>query len=413
MVLPALAALIAVFAVGAVVVAQRLTAALPPGAVRGSLPASFIAPGTPPAIAAPASGSLALDTSVDGTVASVRADAVRPIGSVAKTMTALLVLRQRPLPAGADGPVLSMTQADVALYRQTVAEQGSFVPVTAGERLSERQLLLALMLPSANNIAETLARWIGGTRDAFIAMLNATAAALQMTHTHFADPSGYSPQTVSSAGDLVLLGRAATAVPALMQIVTTQSATLPDGLVLRNLDSLLAGEPGWIGIKTGWTPAAGGCLLFAAQQEFAGGTPPVTVIGAVLGQPPLAAVDPAHPELGGAFSVARAAAGAAFGAYEAISPAAVIPSYRGTVTARWGDQAAVVPGDATGTGIVVREGTALSLVASTHPVGLPAAVGAAAGEVRALVRGHTVFRWTLTLQTAIAAPSWWWRLTAG
>ena len=78
------------------------------------------------------------------------------------------------------------------LYRQAVAEGGSNLRVHAGEVLTERDLLLALLLPSADNIAETLAVWVSGNRAAFIARLNATAAAMGMGHTHFADPSGLS-----------------------------------------------------------------------------------------------------------------------------------------------------------------------------------------------------------------------------
>src|ERR1700682_5480705 len=98
-----------------------------------------------------------------------------------------------------------MTSADVLLCRHALAVDGSAVAVRTGEVLTERDLLLALLLPSADNIAETLAVWVSGNRPAFIASLNATATAMGMDHTHFADPSGLSAATVSSADDLVLL----------------------------------------------------------------------------------------------------------------------------------------------------------------------------------------------------------------
>src|SRR5207302_1877705 len=114
----------------------------------------------------------------------------------------------------------------------------------------------------------------------------AQAIALGMRQTHFADPSGFDPATVSTAADLVRLGRAVLAVPALADIVATRQATLPDGTQLRNLDTLLDTEPGWLGIKTGDSDAAGGCLLFAARRPPSGSSgPPVEVVGAVLGQP--------------------------------------------------------------------------------------------------------------------------------
>ena len=183
-------------------------------------------------------------------------------------MTALVVLDALPLAPGANGPSRTMTGADVALYRQAVAEGGSNLPVRAGEVLTERDLLLALLLPSADNIAESLAVWVSGNRTAFIARLNATAAAMGMAHTHFADPSGLSIKTVSTAADLVLLAEAVTANPTLAELVAVQQVRLPDGIVLHNLDILLRKHAGWLGIKTGWTGAAGGCLLFAARKSF-------------------------------------------------------------------------------------------------------------------------------------------------
>ena len=238
----------------------------------------------------PPQGSLALATQFGEPLATLAAAVPRPIGSVAKAMTALVVLDAHPLRTSQDdGPMLTMTGEDVALYRSAIAADGSSIPVTVGERLSERELLLALMLPSANNIAETLARWVGGTRAAFVAELNARALRLGMGATHFVDPSGYDPATVSSAADLVKLGRAVLANPALASIVATPSATLPDGTPVENLDTLLTIEPGWLGIKTGETPMAGGCLLFAVRRAVPGGTDSVTMIGAVLGQTDLAA----------------------------------------------------------------------------------------------------------------------------
>ena len=253
---------------------MRLTAPPPAATVRVQAPATVLLDGTaPPPIPVPDTGSFALATSMGGTIVARDAAAVRPIGSVAKAMTALVVLSAHPLGPGGNGPSITMTSADVPLYRQAVAEGGSNLRVRAGEVLTERDLLLALLLPSADNIAETLAVWVSGNRAAFIARLNATAAALGMPHTHFADPSGLSVRTVSTAADLVALARAVIANPALADLVGTAQAALPDGTVLNNLDILLNRQPGWLGIKTGWTGAAGGCLLFADEIITAPGRP--------------------------------------------------------------------------------------------------------------------------------------------
>src|SRR5579863_7715733 len=212
----------------------KVTARLPAAAVQIDVPAMAELDGSaPPApIPVPSRGSFALSATLPGESASQAGNVVRPIGSVAKAMTALVVVHALPLAPGANGPSRTMTSADVALYRQAVAEGGSNLPVRAGEVFSERDLLLALLLPSADNIAESLAVWASGNRSAFIANLNAAAAAMGMHSTHFADPSGISANTVSTASDLVLLAKAVIANPTLAELVAVQQVRLPNGLLL-------------------------------------------------------------------------------------------------------------------------------------------------------------------------------------
>src|SRR4029450_8390934 len=126
-----------------------------------------------------------------------------PIASVAKVMTAYLVLRDHPLRLGQDGPTITLTDADVADTDRRRRQQESVVSIAAGEQLSELQALQALLLPSANNIAAVLARWGGGAVDRFVARMNATARSLGMAHTRYTDPSGYDDATVSTATDQV------------------------------------------------------------------------------------------------------------------------------------------------------------------------------------------------------------------
>ena len=397
-------------AAGGVVAAHRLTAPLPAAKVAVAVPRSIaVAPGTAPPIPAPATGSFALVDDAGGLLAAAAPDTPRPIASVAKTMTALVVLQADPLTPGAAGPILTMNANDVALYRETIAEQGSAVPVSAGEQLSERDLLLALMLPSANNIAETLALRVSGSRDAFIAGLNAEASALGMASTHFADPSGYNPATVSTPGDLVKLARASLAVPALAAVVATRSATLPDGTALANLDVLLGSSPGWLGIKTGWTPQAGGCLLFAVQHVYATGVAPVTVYGAVLGQPANTAADAGHPELGGAFEEAQRAATAAFSGYAAVDLATVPLHVTGTVSTPWEKSAGIAVRGTRGV-IVVRLGSVLAAHPVLTSVGATPRAGVTAGRLLATLGSRTVASWRLETTSAIDPPQWWWRL---
>jgi D-alanyl-D-alanine carboxypeptidase (penicillin-binding protein 5/6) len=205
-----------------------------------------------------------------------------PIASVAKVMTAYLVLRDHPLQPGQDGPTIMLTDADVADTHRRREQQESVVSIAAGERLTERQALQALLLPSANNIAAVLARWDAGSMDAFVDRMNATAASLGMTRTHYTDPSGYDDATVSTAADQVRIVEAAMRLPVFARIVATPSATLPVAGTVHNTNALL-GHDGFIGVKTGSDDAAGGCFAFRAIRSMGGTT--TTITGVVLGQP--------------------------------------------------------------------------------------------------------------------------------
>jgi len=95
------------------------------------------------------------------------------IASVAKVMTAYLVLRDHPLRSGEDGPTITLTDADVVDTDRRRGQQESVVSIAAGEQLTELQALQALLLPSANNIAAVLARWDAGSVHRFVARMNA------------------------------------------------------------------------------------------------------------------------------------------------------------------------------------------------------------------------------------------------
>jgi D-alanyl-D-alanine carboxypeptidase (penicillin-binding protein 5/6) len=244
------------------------------------LPHAF--PGQLAGLAWPAQGQAAVGVQGIGLLASRRSQQAAPIASVAKVMTAFLVLRHHPLTEHGSGPAITVTPEDEAIYRIDRATGQSTAAVRSGEVLTERQALEALLLPSANNVASLLARWDAGSEDAFVARMNAKARTLGMRHTHYSDASGFSTSTVSTARDQVRLASAATRLPALAQITALRRAQLPVAGDLENLDDLL-GSHGVFGLKTGSTSAAGGCFVFAAR--VAAGERTITVIGAVLGQP--------------------------------------------------------------------------------------------------------------------------------
>ncbi len=203
------------------------------------------------------------------------------IGSVAKTMTAYIILRDHPLKPGQEGPKIKVdatAEKEGGYYK---AGESTLNTVKAGDFLTEKQALSAVMIPSANNIARLLARWDAGSEAAFVKKMNDTAKELGMTGTTYTDPSGLKETTVSTAQDQVKLGNEVVKIPALIAITRAASWTDPFGHNWRNYNDLPF-RMGAIGIKTGTTTAAGGNLLFAARKNIGGQS--VTVVGAILGQ---------------------------------------------------------------------------------------------------------------------------------
>jgi D-alanyl-D-alanine carboxypeptidase (penicillin-binding protein 5/6) len=249
-----------------------------------SFPTETTTPGTAPAVPWPANGSAAIGVSGLGFIASSGNEQPAPSASVTKVMTALLVLEDKPLKKGETGPSITITATDVQTYQADAADKQSVVAVSAGEQLTEFEALQALLIPSGNNIAETLARWDATSVEAFVTKMNARAKALHLTHTTFADASGVSPNNVSTPSDLMALGMVAMKQEVLAQIVSLQQATLPVAGVVYNVDYVL-GQSGIIGIKTGSGLDLGANFLFAAAATVDKHT--ITLYGCVMGQPTL------------------------------------------------------------------------------------------------------------------------------
>ncbi|MEW2076371.1 D-alanyl-D-alanine carboxypeptidase [Streptomyces sp. NPDC013433] len=203
------------------------------------------------------------------------------IGSVAKTMTAYIILREHPLKPGEEGPKIEIDAKAEKEGGYDKDGESTLNTVKAGDFLTEKQALSAVMVPSANNIARLLARWDAGSEEAFVKKMNDTAKELGMTNTTYTDPSGLKETTVSTAEDQTKLGIAAMRIPAMVAITSAASWTDPTGKYWTNYNELPY-TMGAIGIKTGSTTKAGGNLLFAARKEVGGQA--VIVVGAILGQ---------------------------------------------------------------------------------------------------------------------------------
>ena len=203
-------------------------------------------------------------------------DQRRPIASVTKIMTALLVLER----AGLDDLV-------------TVSEEATFPPdlaglsalgLRSGERISVRELLYALVLQSANDAAIALALHVSGTEERFEAAMNARARRLGMDDSRFRSPNGLDDRGYSSARDLVTLTREIYATqPGFGRIAATRfhDVPAPSGppRSIQNRNVLLWLYPGAFGVKTGYTARAGFCVVAAAQREGR------RLVAVVLGSP--------------------------------------------------------------------------------------------------------------------------------
>lgn len=344
----------------------------------------------------PAYGQGAFGAVGFGVLASHNTDTPAPIASVAKAVTAMAILKEKPLLAGQPGPSVTITEADVQSYRDYAAKGGSVVPVTVGEQISELDALQAMMLPSANNIADTAARWAFGSVDNYLTYANQYVKSLGMNQTKIADASGFSAQTTSTARDLVVIGEAALQTPVLATIVNQGQANFPSVGVIKNVNWLL-GTDGIIGIKTGETDEAKGCYLFGAKRVVDG--QPVTVVGAILGA----------PTRNQAMTDSRTliqAADKGFGVFAAVQPNQTVGRYN----LPWGGAAYAV----TASSLQVLNWKGSPLITDTNfkdlqpPVSKDASVGTLKiKRYDALQDANTV---TLKLKQPIGTPSWAWRI---
>jgi D-alanyl-D-alanine carboxypeptidase (penicillin-binding protein 5/6) len=204
-----------------------------------------------------------------------------PVASLTKLVTAYIVLHDHPLATGQPGPTLTATPADVADFDNDTVSDDSNAAVTVGEQITELQLLEGLLIHSADNYADLLARWDAGSIPAFVAKMNTTAAALGMNQSHFADASGISAQSVSTADDILKVAAPDMADPVVASIVDNNSVTLPVAGTLGTYTPLL-GLDGIIGVKSGYTNAAGGCDVVAVIRPVHGR--PTLLLAAVTGQ---------------------------------------------------------------------------------------------------------------------------------
>jgi serine-type D-Ala-D-Ala carboxypeptidase (penicillin-binding protein 5/6) len=378
-----------------IVVAYAMYAGLRPITVPLTVTSSITQKSTSQAVSIPwpTVGQAAYGAVGYGVLATHGIDSPTPMASVAKVVTALSILNKKPIALGETGPTLTFTADDVAIYNQYVSNDGSTVPVTVGEKMTEYQALQAMMLPSANNIADTLAIWAFGSLEAYATYASTYVAGLGMTHTTIADASGFSANSASTADDLILLGQAALQNPTLAQIVGQKSAESPSG-AFANVDTIL-GESGIVGIKTGNTDAAGGVFLGAANITV--NNQPLTVITAVMHTTTL------DSALSSTLPLVKA--GPDSFSFKSVLTAG---DSVGKATAPWGSWSGIIVKN--NVGLIAWNQTILTPTATTGKILSSAVAQTVVGKV-SLSDHSTSATSDIVLANKVAGPNFWWRLT--
>jgi len=342
----------------------------------------------------PAYGQAAIGASGHGVLQTYGEQKAVPIASIAKVITALAVLEKKPLPLDDEGQPITIGTTDVQLFEDYFAIGGSVVKVQNGEQISQYEALQGMLLPSGNNMADSLARWAFGSVEAYTEYANKMVSSMGLSKTKVADASGFSPNTVSSPEDLVRLGERVMATPVLAEIVGQKTAIIPVAGEISNVNWLL-GQDGVVGIKTGNTDEAGGCFLFASNQTVDGEQ--VTVIGAVLNAPTRnQAIEDSR--------VLAVTAASKFERRVLIADGEVIGQY----TAPWGASAQAVAKE--DLSAVVWKASSATTDIKLKPVSGGSEAGHAEVGAVTVTLGSKKASQVAVLSKPLAGPSWTWRI---
>ena len=370
-------------------------------------PAASAAAPTPPVLSANGASAIAVlaATTSDGSGTTSTGPGVSeplavagtaealPMASIAKVVTALVVLDAKPIPAEESGPIVTLTAADFQSYLDYDRIGARSVAVFAGEQWTELELLQALLLGSSNNHADSVASWAFGSLDAYVEAANAWLAENGLTGSAVVDATGLRDGSAGTATDLARLAGIAATDPIVSSILARPASALADRRGVENTTSFLP-EEGITGISRSYTDAAGVCFLFTAEVSDAESS--FTFSGAFIGEP---TYDALTADLTALMESARAgvgplpvlAAGDAYATFESV----------------WGDEASAVVG-------VSR--TRYSWQAATPEAATvtlkdfaTARTGANVGQVQLTVAGEELSA-ALKLDRAINNPGPGWRL---
>ncbi|MFF5933335.1 serine hydrolase [Streptomyces sp. NPDC012508] len=232
----------------------------------------------------PGKGQGAVRLPGSGTIGTFGAQKPVPTASVAKIMTAYVVLKDHPLRKGEAGPTITVDAKTVAEGRSQ--DESRIEGLTEGSTYSQLDMLKMLMIPSGNNAARLLARWStgSGSEAAFVEQMNAAARELGMNDTIYTDPSGLDAGTVSTAVDQLKLAEAVMKNDVFRSVVAMPDAEIKNlsQRLINNNTLLSAPELSIRGIKTGSSTPAGGALVWAGYKSVGDETP--LILGALMEQ---------------------------------------------------------------------------------------------------------------------------------
>ena len=212
-----------------------------------------ITPAVAEALEVSATAAVLMDADMGQVLYEKNGDRQMLIASTTKIMTALVVLEH-----AAPDDVITVTPDHMA--------EGSSMYLRAGETVRVEELLYGLLLCSGNDAALAVTECAGGL-EPFVALMNEKAAALGMADTHFANPNGLDDEEhYSTARDMAQLARAAVNEPTLLRMASTRQASI-GGRTLTNHNKLLGRMEGCLGLKTGYTKAAGRTLVSCAEKD--------------------------------------------------------------------------------------------------------------------------------------------------
>lgn len=228
----------------------------------------------------PGYGQAAYGTDNDGVIAkSSTATKPVPVASLAKVITAIVIADKFPIDEGGSGTIM-FTQDDVDLFNSYLINNGVVLPIEIGQKITVYQALEAMLLTSANNLTDSLVVKLFGSTDAYVEYANSYLEMKGLSDTRVADAAGFSPNTVSTAENMVEIGILYMKNPVLRQIAEKSQTNIPElGGILENRNSKLNNEH-IVGLKIGFTNEAKSTFIAA---DIDGDTSDELSVAVVLG----------------------------------------------------------------------------------------------------------------------------------